>query len=67
MYEYVEAGGKIDEVRETRPEWSDKHEFHFDLRLQIEGRRIYIETRLNCRIPPVPDDSTILVANIHAQ
>jgi hypothetical protein len=26
MHEYVEAGGQIDEVRETRPEWSDAFE-----------------------------------------
>jgi hypothetical protein len=28
MYEYVGTGGKIDEVPETRPEWSDLYEFH---------------------------------------
>ncbi len=66
MYEHVEAGGEIDEVRETRPEWSDEYEFHHDLRLTIQDRPVYIETRLNYRTPIVPDDSTILVVNIHA-
>ncbi len=66
MYEHVEAGGEIDEVRETRPGWSDEYEFHYDLRFTIQNRPVYIETRLNYKLPVVPDDSTILVVNIHA-
>ena len=65
MYEYVEAGGVIDEVRETRPEWSD-HEYHYDLRFTIQDKRIYIESRLYFRLPLDPDESSILVVNIHA-
>ena len=65
MYEHVEAGGEIDEVRETRPGWSDEYEFHYDLRFTIQDRPVYIETRLNYHIPVVRDDSTILVVNIH--
>ena len=65
MYEYVEAGGEIDEVRETRPGWSDEYEFHHDLRFTIQDRPVYIESRLNYELPIVPDDSTILVVNIH--
>lgn len=65
MHEYVEAGGKIDQVRETRPEWSD-YDFHYDLRFAIRGERVYIETRLHYQLPIVPDESTILVVNIHA-
>lgn len=64
MHEYVDAGGEIDEVRETRPEWSD-YEFHYDLRLTIQGKAVYIETRLHYRLPLVPDESTVLVVNIH--
>lgn len=65
MYEHVAAGGEIDEVRETRPEWSGEYEFHHDLRFTIQDRPVYIETRLNYQLPVVPDDSTILVVNIH--
>ena len=65
MYEYVEAGGEIDEVREKRPEWSD-FEFHYDLRFTIQDKRVYIETRLNYTLPFKVDQSTILVVNIHA-
>ena len=66
MYERGAAGGEIDEVRETRPEWSDEYPFHYDLRFTIQDRLVYIETRLNYQIPVLPDDSTILVVNVHA-
>jgi hypothetical protein len=62
MHEYVTTGGEIDEVRERREEWSE-HDFHYDLRFVIEGRRVYVETRLE--VGPEPDDSTITVVNIH--
>ncbi len=65
MCEYVNGGGEIDEVRETRPEWSD-YEFHYDLRLPIDGKPVYIESRLEFRVPLVPDDSRIIVVNVHA-
>ena len=66
MYEHVEAGGEIDEVRETRLEWSDEYEFHYDLRFTIQDKPLYIETRLNHKLPFKPDQSTILVVNINA-
>lgn len=64
MFEYVDAGGEIDEVKETRPEWSD-YEFHYDLRFPIQGKPVYIESRLHYKLPFKPDFSTILVVNIH--
>jgi hypothetical protein len=64
MYEFVAAGGEIDEIKETRPEWAE-HEFHHDLRLTIQGKAVYIETRLHFREPLKPDESSILVVNIH--
>jgi hypothetical protein len=65
MFEHVSAGGEIDEVRETRSEWSDEHEFHHDLRLTIHDTPVYIETRLNYRLPVAADESWILVVNVH--
>ena len=65
MYEYVAAAGTIDEVRETRPEWTDRYEYHWDLRFEIQDKPVYIETRLHYRLPIVPDESWILVVNIH--
>lgn len=64
MYEFVESGGEIDEVKETRPEWSE-YDFHHDLRFTIQNRWVYIETRLIFREPLVADESWILVVNIH--
>lgn len=66
MHEFVEAGGEIDEVPETRPEWSDDYEFHYDLRLTVDGQPVYIETRLHLQVPFVPDEPWILVVNVHA-
>ena len=65
MFEHVQAGGKIDEVPETRAEWSGQYEFHHDLRLTIHAKRVYIETCLNYRLPVVADESWILVVNVH--
>jgi hypothetical protein len=66
MHEHVASGGQIDEVRETRPEWSGKFEYHYDLRLAIGGTPVYIETRLNFQPPFRPDAAWILVVNVHA-
>ncbi len=65
MHECVDAGGEIDEVRETRPQWAD-YEFHYDLRFTILDKPVYLETRLDFTLPLVPDNSTIVVVNIHA-
>lgn len=65
MHEYVSAGGVIDEVPETRSTWRDLYEFHYDLRFAIESKLVYLETRLNYRVPIVADESSILVVNIH--
>jgi hypothetical protein len=64
MHEHVEAGGRIDQVIETRPEWSE-HDYHYDLRIPVEGRLVYIETRLRFDDPADPDDPVILVVNAH--
>jgi hypothetical protein len=61
MHEYVEAGGEIDQVPERRPEWSD-YDFHYDLRIGIGKRLIYIETVL---VDDDPDDPIIRVVSIH--
>jgi hypothetical protein len=65
MHDYVADGGEIDETPETRPEWRDEFDFHFDLRPVIQGKRVYIETRLHFRLPLERDESWIKVVNIH--
>jgi hypothetical protein len=47
MHEHAEAGGVIDQVRERRPEYASRHEYHFDFRLSIDGRFVYLETTLD--------------------
>jgi hypothetical protein len=61
MFEHVEAGGEIDRTPEKRDRYRDEHEFHFDFRLTIDGRRLYIETVLDCtRTGP-----TLTIVNMH--
>lgn len=61
MHEYVQTDGAIDQVRERRPEWSDR-DFHYDFRIPIGGRVVYIETVL---VDDDPTDPTIHVVSIH--
>lgn len=61
MHEHVEAGGEIDQVKERRERYRDLYDFHFDIRLKIDGRRVYIETTLdNTSTGP-----TITIVNMH--
>ncbi len=66
MHEYVEAGGAIDEVVETRPEWTLAR-FHYGLRLECHGVRLYLETLLFFENPDDADDPWIKVVSIHEQ
>jgi hypothetical protein len=61
MFRFFASGGEIDQVRETRPQWSE-HRFHYDFCLEAGGRLLYIETIL---VEDDPDDPTIHVVNIH--
>jgi hypothetical protein len=61
MHQHVENGGVIDQVRERRPEWSDR-DFHYDFRILIGGRVLYLETVL---VDDDPTDPTIHVVSIH--
>jgi hypothetical protein len=60
MHEHVQAGGTIDQVRETRPEWDD-WPFHYDFRLPCAGRQLYIETIL---VDDDPKDPYIRIVRI---
>lgn len=66
IHEFVAAAGEIDEVRETRPDWRDEYEYHYDLRLAIHGKPVYIETRLTFELPLRPDCSVSTIVNVHA-
>ena len=61
MNEHVESGGEIDRVIERREDHRDRHEFHFDFRLQIDDQRVYIETTLtSTKTGPI-----LTVVNMH--
>ncbi|MGH7173999.1 MAG: hypothetical protein ACRELG_27315 [Gemmataceae bacterium] len=62
LHKYVEAGGELDEVKETREGYTH-HEFHYDMRVTIGGRPIYFETALSCEDAEDPDGFTIVVVN----
>jgi hypothetical protein len=62
MIEHVAAGGEIDQVLERRPEYLCWR-FHYDLRMPISNRRVYIETVFVHE--PDPEDCQIWVVNMH--
>jgi hypothetical protein len=61
MFRFFSNGGEIDQIREMRSEWS-AHRFHYDFRMEIDGRMLYIETLL---VEDDPEDPTIHVVSIH--
>jgi hypothetical protein len=64
MAEHVASGGKVDQVEELRQEYVE-YGFHYDLRMAIDGRRVYMETVLD-QADHV-EDCTIWVVNMHDQ
>ena len=56
MKGHVASGGQIHQVEEKRPLWLTWR-FHYDLRLPISNRRVYIETVLDQADDP--EDCTI--------
>jgi hypothetical protein len=61
MNAHFQIGGVIDQVPETREEWSD-WPFHYDFRVQIAGRKVYLETILQ---DDNPTDPTVHIVSIH--
>jgi hypothetical protein len=61
IHEFVQAGETIDQQPEKRPEWS-LWPFHYDFRLPLAGKDLYIETILQ---DDDPKDPTIHIVSIH--
>lgn len=61
MHDSLQQGDIVDQVPETRPEWSI-WPFHYDFRVKLAGRGIYIETIL---VDDDPNDPTIHLVSIH--
>ena len=62
MCEHVANGGEIDRVAETREEYRNLYPYHYDFRIPIAGRLIYIETRFDETAKMGP---TIYVVSLH--
>lgn len=61
LHQYVAEGGEIDAVTETREEYRHLYQYHYDFRVPIGDRLVYIETRLDVsKLGP-----TITVVNVH--
>ena len=60
ILEHIEASGEIDQVAETREEYRH-YEYHYDFRIRILDRKIYVETLLQEeKMGPV-----VTIVNIH--
>jgi hypothetical protein len=61
MYQYEQGGGPIDQVAETRSEWSDRP-YHYDFRIRcFANRTLYVETILQ----DDAEDPTLHIVSIH--
>lgn len=61
MSDYVESGGTVDQQPETREPWCERYDYHYDLRIRMEGKLVYVETVF----PDWEDDPSVLVVNVH--
>ncbi len=59
--DYITSGGTIDQIRETREEWLE-YSYHYDVRLEIMERRIYVEMLL---LREEPADPHVEIVSIH--
>jgi hypothetical protein len=60
--EHMAIGRAIDQVPESREDYRDRFQYHYDFRIAISGRLIYVETVLiETRMGPI-----VTVVNIHA-
>ena len=46
LHEHLACGGQVDQVEEAREEYRQLHQYHYDFRIPILGRQIYVETVL---------------------
>ena len=61
MHVFLQIGGVIDQIPETRPEWN-LWPFHYDFRLSLASRDVYIEVILQ---DDDPSDPTIQIVSMH--
>jgi len=61
MQDFVRRGGEIDQVIETREDYV-YYRFHYDLRMPVSGRSLYVETAFEHK--PDIEDCTIIIVNV---
>lgn len=61
LWEFADAGGRIDQHEEKRENWQD-WEFYYDMVLEIEGVEVYVEMRF----PDWEEDPSLYVVSVHA-
>lgn len=44
MYDHVNSGGEIDQVKENYEGYRATHPYHYDFRITVNGHRLYVET-----------------------
>jgi hypothetical protein len=65
LFRYVcKEDGEVDQVKEQREPWCKCWEWHYDLRLTINGIRVYVETRLYPESFSSDAEPTILIFQI---
>ncbi len=62
ILEFLEQGGEIDKVKETRKEFPAG--FHYDIRMEVDNKRVYFETLLS-QTNGDPEDGAITIVNMH--
>jgi len=63
MHDHVRAGGVIDQQPERRPEWNH-WPYHYDFRLRIGTRHVYIETILQDDDPKAPTIHLVSIRDV---
>lgn len=61
MQKFVQQGGEIDQVVETRDDYT-YWRFHYDVRMPVSGRLLYVETVLDQKAKV--DDCEIFIVNV---
>jgi len=61
MHDFLLRGDPVAQVPESRPEWSI-WPFHYDFRMLLASREVYLETIL---VDDDPTDPTIHIVSIH--
>lgn len=61
LHDFIRNGGVIDQQPERRPEWNH-WPYHYDFRLTVGSRRLYVETILQ---DDDPKDPTVHIVSIH--